>query len=235
MPNDINPINIIKDLTLTKSVEHKAGKSLKVALEYINGLIAASAIRNNDTSPGYRKMFLYFDFDTFAQLKELYSSKIYKFIPEWKEYFAFNNLSVCIIKKNPDPIRLYFINLKSAKSSRDGSVRAPYYININDIDYAGYYKLLKYLILLHYSPDDRFNASKLRLLGQRAAFETNASYIMHDGRILKSIEQCIKTDNEEGLRYLIEELGIKPTWHQLNKIEVSFGEYLSDLAAYYFE
>lgn len=225
-------LKVIKNLTLIKTIEHKTGKSLKKALDHIEILAKKSSV---DVCKGYQLAMLYFDFDTFAQLKELYSSKTYKFIPEWKTYFEFNKIQVRFIKKNSDPIRLYFITIKSAESSRDNKIRSPYYINLDDIDYAGYYKLFKYLILSHYNISTRINATKFSLFGQKAAIETNCAYIMRNNRIIKSIEQCIESDNEDGIQFLIEELSIKPTWNQLNKIEANFNDYLLDLATYYFE
>jgi hypothetical protein len=225
-------INIIKNLTLIKSIEHKSGKSLKKALDHIVILSNKASI---DISKGYQLAILYFDFDTFAQLKELYSTKTYKFIPEWKTYFEFNKICSKCIKKNNDPIRLFFIAIKSAESPKDNKIRSPYYINLDDIDYAGYYKLFKYLILSYYDTTNRINATKFSIFGQKAAIETNCAYIIRNNRIIKSIEQCIESGNEDGIQFLIEELSIKPTWNQLNKIESNFNEYLLDLATYYFE
>ena len=62
---------------------------------------------------------------------------------------------------------------------------------------------------------------------------SNVRYIIEID--VSSVDIKLPTIDKEGLRYLIEELGIKPSWNQLKKIETSFGEYLSDLAAYYFE
>ena len=185
--------------------------------------------------PLYKLMFKYINFDDFAKIKELYSSNVYKFIPSWSEYFTQHNILHKCIKTNKDPIRLIFTKIKSAKSFHSDIVRSPFYINIDDIEYANYYKLFKFLILTYYNINERFNASKLTLCGKKHALETNCAYIIFDGIKIKSLNHCIETKNENGIKYLIEEVGIKPTWNQLNIIEENFSEYITDMASYYFE
>jgi hypothetical protein len=209
------------------SIKHKPGGILKTALNIIN--------KRNKTHQCNKLIFNFLDFDSFAQIKELYSSNIYTFIPTWDEYFEFHKIKKHCIKKLNDPIRLIFTKIKNARSPRDGVVRSPYWLNIDDIDYAGYYKLIKFLILNYYTVQERFNASKLSVLGRKAAMETNAAYIVIDGHRVKSIEQCIDNCDEVGLSYLIETLELKPTWGQLNKIEKRFPKDITDMITYYFE
>jgi hypothetical protein len=210
---------------------HKPGGILKTALEIIKTYVQ----KNQALSAGYRQIFNFLDFDTFAQIKELYSSQTYDIIPSWDQYFTVHGIKRHAIKSSGDPIRLIFTRIKSAKSARDGQIRAPYWISLYDIDYAGYYKLLKFLILSYYNINDRINASRFSIAGQKAALETNAAYIMINGHRVKNLQQCIDEINQENLTYLVEKLGLKPTWGQLNQIEKKFSYNIYELIAYYFE
>jgi hypothetical protein len=218
--------SIASEIIFQKTIEHKQG-ILKAALDILN--------KHYKKNAAYNQIFNFLDFDTFAQIKELYSSNTYEFIPTWDDYFTSHKIVRHCIKTSPDPIRLIFTKVKTAKSQRDNNLRSPYWINLDDIDYAGYYKLMKFLILKHYTTEDRINASKFSKFGQKAAIETNAAYITIGGVRIKSIEQCITQIDEEALTYLIETLEIKPTWHQLNKIEKVFPPDLVEMITYYFE
>lgn len=219
--------SIADDIIFQKKTEHKPGGILKSALDILQ--------KHYKKNPAYNLIFNFLDFDTFAQIKELYSSNIYEFIPSWDNYFSSHKIVRHCIRKSADPIRLIFTKVKSARSPRDNNLRSPYWINLDDIDYAGYYKLMKFLILKNYTTEDRINASKFSKFGQKAAIETNAAYITIGGVRIKSIEQCITQIDEEALTYLIETLEIKPTWHQLNKIEKVFPPGLVEMITYYFE
>ena len=265
---------------------HKKNGLLKTGLDEI------SKILNETDEPlkssllsSYKDMFKYVDFDTFAKIKELYSNKDYQFIPQWNMYFKFHNIQAKCMKASKDPIRIIFKDIPCGISKRDehliiqetnGTIdlnnptnktllRKPFYLNLMDIDYAGYYKLLKYLILTFYIPkpsleglgeilsggwifefientlDDqtsgnvfKCDASKFSKTGQRAALETNLAYILYNRR-LYSIGDCIKNKDEEGLKYLIEEIGMRPTLGQVKTIERIFDEDLYELVSYYFE
>lgn len=223
-------MNIIKQLTLTSSIhQHKSGKILKTALDRIKIHYEKSECKTH-----YKSVFDYIDFDNFAKIKELYTSKHYEFIPSWNEYFLFHDIKVKALKTNADPIRIYFVRIKAPSFRNPEIIRSPFFLNLDDIDYAGYYKLLKYLIMLSYT-NDYYNASALSIQGKKAAIETDKAYIMNNKCAIFSLNKCIKYQNEEGIRYLIEELGILPNWHQLNEIEKKFSDYLYDLAAFYFE
>lgn len=212
-------------------ISHKPGGILNTALNTIN----IFSKKNKELTKYYKSIFNFLDFDTFAQIKELYSSQQYDFLPSWDEYFAMHNIKRHAIKNLTDPVRLIFVNLKSAKSSRDNQIRTPYWINLYDIDYAGYYKLLKFLILSYYTVNERINASRFSKLGQKASLETNAAFIIIENRRIKNLQQCIDDTNQTALTYLVEKLGLRPTWSQLNQIENKFNNNIYELIAYYFE
>lgn len=223
--------SIASELIIQKTIDHKPGGILSVALNAIASGYGNAPNKKRVTA--YEKIFYFLDFDSFAQIKELYSSNTYKFLPTWDKYFELHNIIRHCKKKNTDPVRLIFTKIKSAKD-RQNEIRSPYWINLCDIDYAGYYKLLKFLILCYYTVDNRINASCFGKFGQKAAIETNAAYVLVDGRRIKSIEQCIDEHNEDALIYLVEQLEIKPTWHQLNRIEKVFPSII-EMITYYFE
>jgi hypothetical protein len=237
------------------STSHKKNKLLKVGLDEIDKILMFC---NTDLKvkllESYLQIFKYIDFDTFAKIKELYSNKTYDFLPSWETYFQLHNITPIHKPKNKDPIRLIFKNSKSGISIRDehlivydaekidwsnpinqSLIRRPFFLNLEDIDYAGYFKLLKYLILKYYLASELYNASKLSKFGQRSAIETNRAYVMFENRRVKSIGDCIKHEDDSGLKYLVEELGIKPTLGQLKIIEQIFHEDIYDLVSYYFE
>lgn len=256
-------------------IAHKRNGLLKVGLDEI-----MKNINNCDEAikpqliKSYSKIFEFMDFDTFAKIKELYSNKEYVFIPNWNIYFKDHHIQVKCIKSNKDPIRLVFTDIPIGISLRDehliqyqnllnstidlnystnqSLIRKPFFINLADIDHAGYYKLLKYLLITFYANDscsqlaeelkyhnsqplNLYNASKLSKVGQRVALETNYAYILFEGRRLTSIADCIKKEDDVGIKYLIEDLGIKPTLPQVKMIEKIFHEDLYELVSYYFE
>jgi len=226
---------------------HKIGL-LKLALEKINQIITQIPQELQEKIIiSYTKIFNYIDFDTFAKIKELYSSSTYKFLPTWESYFQSHGIIPKYKQESRDPIRLIFSNIPTGISYRDyhlistineknkNLLRKPFFINIGDIDYAGYFKLLKYLILKFYNQTNKFNASKLSNAGKRAALETNQAFILYENRKLKSIKDCIINDDDDGLKYLVEEIGLKPTEGQMKIIEKKFSEEIYDFVSYYFE
>lgn len=244
------------------SISHKKNKLLKVGLDEINKIFKSCELSLKTKLLGsYEHIFKFMNFDTFAKIKELYSNKDYEFLPSWESYFQFHNILPMCITTNKDPIRLIFKDSKSGVSIRDehliihdgiihdgnskqidwsnpinqSLIRRPFFLNLEDIDYAGYFKLLKYLILKYYPVIELYNASKLSKSGQRSAIETNRAYIMFENHRIKSIADCIKHRDDSGLKYLVEELGIKPTLNQLKIIEHIFQEDIYDLVSYYFE
>jgi hypothetical protein len=237
---------------------HKKSGLLKAGLDEIMKNINSC---DEDLKPvlikSYATIFKYMDFDTFAKIKELYSNKEYPFIPNWNIYFDTHHIQIKCLKTNKDPIRLIFRDIPIGISARDehlivgynsetldpnhpsnqSLMRKPFFINLADIDHACYYKLLKYLLLTFYATSNEvhYNASKLSKAGQRAALETNYAYILFEGKRLTSIADCIKKEDDVGIKYLIEELGIKPTLPQVKMIEKIFHEDLYELVSYYFE
>ena len=244
-----NLTSIATELVVQKTIKHKPGGILKTALSIIDVHLGNCVSVDYDhlhdylgnciSVESYKYIFNFLDFDSFAQIKELYSSNVYKFIPSWDEYFKAHNIKrhhlKTHLKKTNDSIRLIFIKISSAKSMRDDQMRTPYWINLDDIDHAGYYKLMKFLILSYYTINERINATSFSVFGQKAALETNAAFVLIDGRRIKSIEQCITEVNEEALVYLVEQLEMKPSWNQLNRIEKIFSSNIVDMITYYFE
>lgn len=184
-------------------------------------IIKKKILKNPSLKSSYNLVFCMVDFDSFSQIKELYSTKNYDFLPTWEKYFTFNSIKCICLKKSEDPIRLIFTKIKSAKSSRDDSIRSPYWVNLFDIDYACYYKLFKYLLLKNYTINERINVSKFSRRTKRAALETNVAFVFH-GKRIKNVQQCIDEIDDESLIYLVEFLGMKLTWNQLNQIEKKF-------------
>jgi hypothetical protein len=235
------------------SAAHKKNKLLKVGLDEIKkNLESCNTVLKTKLLESYSQIFKFMDFDTFAKIKELYSNKTYDFLPTWESYFQSHSIKVKCIATNKDPIRLIFPT--SGVSIRDehllindpkkidwsnpinqSLIRRPFFLNLEDIDYARYFKLLKYLILKYYPTSELYNASKLSKFGQRSAIETNRAYVMFENHRVKSIGDCIKHEDESGLKYLVEELGIKPTLSQIKIIEQIFHEDIYDLVSYYFE
>ncbi len=223
-----------------KTIQHKKTGLLKTAFD----------IMMKHDNHIYNKVFNYIDFDTFAKIKEIHSSNTYPFIPNWETYFQSHKMTIKCMIENKDPIRIIFDNISRGISKRDEHliigcandpenktlVRSPYFINLADVDYAGYYKLLKYLLMKAYQQSEiKFNASKLSKHGQAVAIESSCAYVIHEGRKILSIADCIKKEDEVGIRYLVEELGIKPTLGQMKAIERFFKEDIYDMISYYFE
>lgn len=238
----------MENIFLTGHKPKNKNKLLEKALDIINNFVESEP----KLILAYEKSFNYMDFDTFAKIKELYSSDKYKFIPKWDNYFTCNKIKAFMNPNNKDPIRLFFMNIKSGISQRDNHlieevdgkrfeeknkdlIRKPFYITLNDIDYASYYKLLRYLLVKFYSSDSRFNATKLSITGQRESLETNRSFIVTEYGVLRSITDCIKQGNEDGLKYLIETIGLKPNLKQMEMIDTVFSEEVYDFISYYFE
>lgn len=231
---------------ISSAIRHKKSGLLKTALNEIQKCIGQTPDEKLqlELAANYSRMFRYLDFDSFAKIKELYSNKEYPFVPSWEAYFELHNMKPICIKTNKDPIRVLFNDIPLGISKRDEHliapnnkdlIRKPYFINMVDIDYAGYFKLLKYLIMKFYQNTTNFNATKLSLEGRRAALETTNSHIFYEGRRLTSIADCIKKEDDIGIKYLIEELGMKPTIGQMRAIERFFHEDIYDRISYYFE
>lgn len=220
--------DVIEEAFLVKKLERKIDKEYKDCLDIMRDMAA-----NDETlSNNYKKVFYFLDFDGFARTKELYSSLVYKFIPSWDEYFSNNNMRY---ERKENNIFLYFLNIKKARSQRDNKIRSPYYITLDDIDYAEYYKLFKYLLIKKFTTEDRFNVTKYSKFAQKAAIETNTAYVIISHHRIKNIQQCINSMHEEGIKYLVRDLEIKPTWEQLNKIEKLFPFDIFEMVTYYFE